>query len=168
MIHCSDSPNEQDFGKDWSVQSTWGTTNTKIGGLFLAQMHCLPLEISSASGNHKPHQLPFGFLHWPPDFLSPLPYHKTSGITWWKIRGSSKWKVFCVQHCLRESRARPLSHSSVGGSLCSCSQPFLSRSSLECFSISNSYLSFTCPNEVLWAPWTKFTHRPHSYFNLDT
>ena len=102
-----------------------GTSDTKTCRLLLAQKGCsyMPPGISSALGSPKPHQLPSGLLHWPPDFPDLLPFHKTYEITLWKIIGFSILKNLQSSTLPKGTWGGPQSHPSVWGRLCSCTQP---------------------------------------------
>lgn len=84
----------------------------------------------------------------PPNFLNPLPCHKTSRITQWKIPGSSILKNLQCATTPRGIWSRTILSLKCRRELCSCSQPFLPHSSLECFFHLQLLLILHCPSEV--------------------
>lgn len=157
-----------------------GTSDTRTCRLLLAQRGCsyMPPGISSALGSPKPHQLPSGLLHSPPDFPDLLPFHKTYEITLWKILGFSILKnlqsstlpkgilrrTTVSPHCMRETLFLYSAFPTPSHPTSPHPAP-----TWNAFSTFNSYSAFTAQAlQALWTFLAKFIHMPCSHFNLST
>lgn len=135
------------------------------------RLHCVPLDISSASCSPKPHQLPSGLLCCPLDFLTLFFFYKTSGITLWKLLSSSVLKNLLCSTLPKGIWSRTIpSLKYVGGNLCSSSQPSPHSTSLHHTQGWNDFFILYFPSPVsqpLWIFSAKFMHMSCSHFNLN-